>query len=166
GFGISRGHVDVAGTIEGMKGAIRNRSQLDDILASARMKIVGQRRRRLLSICPRILVRLQPAGKKELHLLSLQTTAQDRHCPEESFEIPVVIVVAYKKQAESVFAFLKLGFHCRWQGRIVAGKSFRVKSMVHGKHMPATPLAKLLRERFAWGDGNFGAAYGSPRQPA
>src|SRR5713101_6760618 len=80
GFGISRGYVNVAGTIEMMQRAIGNRSELDDVLASP--KIVYDRRGRLGSISPRILARFQLAGKKEFHLLSMEATAQDGYCPE------------------------------------------------------------------------------------
>src|SRR5713101_2235413 len=80
GFGISRGYVNVTGSVKVMQRAIGNRSEFDDVLASP--KIVYDRRRRLGSISTRILPRFQLAGKKEFHLLSMQTTAQDGHRPE------------------------------------------------------------------------------------
>src|SRR5260370_4416209 len=79
-FGISRGYVDVAGTIEVMKRAIGNGSELYDIPAS--LKIVGERCRRLGTICPRILVGIQAARKKEFRLPSLETTVPEENCPE------------------------------------------------------------------------------------
>src|SRR6266446_369473 len=161
-FRICWGHINVTGLIEVMKRAIRNRSELYDISS----KIVCEQRRRLGSICPRIVARIQSAAKKQFHLLALQTTGQDGHCPKQCFEIAVVIVMAYKKEAESVFPLLELGLRRRWQRRCVARKSIWVKSMVHRKYLSATPLAKFLGKRFTRGNGNVGASYGSPCQPA
>src|SRR4029077_8146426 len=54
----------------------------------------------------------------------------------------------------------------QWQRRCIARKSIRVKSVMHRKYLPATPLAKFLGKRFTRGNGNICALYGSPRPPA
>ncbi len=126
-FGISRGYVNIAGAIEVMERAIRNRPQLDDVAhvvmrvcpvarrtpatPLALLKFMGERRGRLGAVIPGIRLRAQLASKKEFCFYpSLQTAVQDGHSAQQCFEIPVVIVVAHKEQAETFRVPAPAGF--------------------------------------------------------
>ncbi len=166
GFGISRGHVNVAGAIEMMKRAIGNRSEFDDCPGLPRRSFTSDAADSA-RYDPGFSPELKSAGKKEFHLLSVQTDCSRWALPGIMFRNSGNNCSGLQKASGERLRLVQAGFCMQsaraWQSLV---KAVPIKSMVHRQYIPATPLAKFLGKRFTRGNGNVGAAYGSPCQPA
>ena len=97
GFGIGGAHVNITGADDVLQKAIWNGTEFDDVVGNSKM--LDQGSCRCCAIRARILFRGQFAGQEEPNLPPTQALLKMGKGSQQSFEIPVLVVVAHEDDA-------------------------------------------------------------------
>ena len=130
GFRIGRSDVDVGAPIKMMELTIWDRSQLNhEVRYTQRFH---QPCRAGWIVGAWIRAGSQLAGNQKPKRPVLQTLSQERQCAEQSFEVPVLVVVTDKQKPETSLRLLQLLLGLRFQWSRIAEECPAVESVMNG----------------------------------
>src|SRR5437660_5051483 len=138
-----------------MQQAIGHGTKLDHIVR--KFQLFYQVGSRVSAVGPGIVLRAKLAGQDQAYFLGREPVAHQVKGPDESFEVPVIVVVADKEQAQSSFGGSQSATRRFRKRSLVGEEQLSVEAMMNRGHICATPIPKLVGKSTAGCDSRISA---------
>src|SRR6185503_337444 len=114
------------------------------------------------SLClvgPGSFVVLQGAGEEKPDWTVGAMLAKNCHCPEESLEVAIVVIVAHEKQFYAIGRDIQFLSNALWKRSLFGKERSGIEAMMNRHDWLAGPTVQLSRKGMTWRYGAIGPIY-------